>query len=447
MSHNYFRHYHRGEHLHRSALDGRERALGTPAGAVIATNLTAINASAEAANPAPKEAVAPAIGSKLCKRILFVITEDWFALSHFKPLLAELRALSNEVVVVTNSSGRLHELEALGVRTHALNMERGSIDPSAHYRVRNCLARLIDLERPDIVHAIAMQGMVTTSLALRRVIHRPDAVVFHLTGVGYLGVSRSLLLRILRVLALRSLRWAAREFNTWLVAENSDDISMMVEEGAAALGRSAVIPGAGIDPDFFVVLSPPRNPIPRIALVGRMLWTKGADVLIDAHRLLQERGVQTELALYGTTDPKSRQGIPADALRKWSSLPGVSWHGHVDDIRNVWQSADIAAVPSYSGEGMPRAMLEAAACGRPVVVSDVPGCRQFVRHGIDGLIVPPGDAGALAEALARLAGDAPLRRRLGTAARERVLQGYTVRAVREAVRIAYARCLQDRLPD
>ena len=441
MSHKRSRRLHREETLQVRTREGRERALDVQATASIATSLATLRALAQNSTPDRREAGAQIDGNKLCNRILFVITEDWFALSHFKPLLAELCALSNDVVVVTHSSGRMHELEALGARTHALDMHRGSLDPSAHHKVRSLLARLIDLERPDVVHAVAMQAMVMTSLALRRITHRPRAVLFHLTGAGYLGISRSPLARVLRVFALTSLKWAAREFDAWLIAENSDDISLMIEEGVVTLDHSSVVPGAGIDPDLFCAQSPPSNSIPRVAFAGRMLWSKGVGVLIDAHRRLRARGVLTDLALYGATDPKSRQGIAEGTLKKWTLLPGVSWHGHANDIARVWQTADIAVLPVCSREGMPRAMLEAAACGRPVVVSDVPGCRQFVRHGIEGLVVPPADAEALAKALAGLAGDEPMRRQLGAAARERVLRGYTVEAVREAVRAAYARCL------
>jgi hypothetical protein len=135
------------------------------------------------------------------RKILVVITEDWFALSHFIPLLAELRALAGTVVVATRSSGRLGELRALGVETRELDMLRGSLRMSEIKAVRDRLARLIDAERPDVVHAIAMQPMVMTSLALSKGGYRPAAVILHLTGRGYLGYARSPLAQLLRGLA------------------------------------------------------------------------------------------------------------------------------------------------------------------------------------------------------------------------------------------------------
>lgn len=370
-------------------------------------------------------------------KILVVITEDWFALSHFVPLLTELKTLAAEVVVTARSTGRLHEIEALGVKTRPFDMRRGSLNVSVLWRVREGLARLIDQERPDAIHAIAMQPMVMTSLALAKANHRPAAVVLHLTGQGYLGHSRSPIAYLLRPLARAALRRCAASHRTWLLAENSDDVAKMVADRVAVPGRTAIVPGAGVDAALFPEIAAPLNSTVRVGYVGRMLRSKGLYVLVDAHRLLRARGIAVDLALYGDADAGSREAVPMDRLSGWSQQAGIRWHGRTGDIVGVWRAADIAVVPALGGDGMPRAMLEAAACGRPLVVSDVPGCRQFVRHGVEGLIVPPGDPTALADAFARLAGDPDFRVRAGTAARQRVVQDYTEEAVRAKLRALY----------
>ena len=274
----------------------------------------------------------------------------------------------------------------------------------------------------DVVHAIAMQTMVMTSLALIMTRHRPSAVILHLTGLGYLGRARSPFARILRPVAHAALRRCMASQRAWLVAENSDDLATMVAEGVVAQARTALVPGAGVDPALFAQLRPAPNPVPRAAYVGRMVLSKGVHVLVEAHRLLQERGVPLDLSLYGAADPGSRQAIPRKVLAQWSQRAGVSWHGRTDDVVGVWREADIAVLPALGGEGMPRAMLEAAACGRPLVVSGVAGCRQFVRNGKEGFVVPPGDVEALARALTRLAHDPALRASLGAAAACRLVE-------------------------
>ncbi|HEY7549226.1 MAG TPA: glycosyltransferase family 4 protein [Hyphomicrobiaceae bacterium] len=376
-------------------------------------------------------------------KVLVVVTEDWFALSHFVPLLAELRTLAGTVIVAARPSGRFAELQALGVETRAFDMQRGSLRVSEIKAVRERLARLIDAERPDAIHAIAMQPMVMTSLALARTAHRPAAVMLHLTGRGYLGYARAPVALILRALAHAALRRCTAAHNAWLVAENGDDVAEMVAARVAVPERTAILPGAGVDPARYPHLAPPANAVPRVAYVGRMIRSKGVHVLIEAQRLLRARGVALEIDLYGDADSGSREAIPNERLQSWSREPGVAWHGRTRDIVGVWRRTDIAAVPALGGDGMPRAMLEAAACGRPLVVSDVPGCRQFVRPGIEGLVVPPGNARALAGALTELVANPQLRLQAGAAARRKLVREYTETAVRARTREAYHAALRD----
>ncbi|HEX5957658.1 MAG TPA: glycosyltransferase [Hyphomicrobiaceae bacterium] len=371
------------------------------------------------------------------KRILVVVTEDWFVLSHFVPLLTELKTLAAGVVVATRSSGRLDDIRSLGVEVRELDLRRGSLKPHDIKAAREDLVRLIDGEGPDAIHAIAMQPMVMVSLALARSYHQPAAVMLHLTGRGYLGYARTPLARLLRALAQRVLRRCAAHHATWLMAENEDDLAEMVAARIAAPGRTAILPGAGVDPARYPQMPPPNNAVPQIAFVGRMLRSKGLHVLIDAYRLLRARGVAAKLALYGDADLGNREAIPEGTLVRWNEEPGVTWNGRTGNVVEVWRTADIAVVPPIGGDGMPRAMLEAAACGRPLVVTDVPGCRQFVRGGVEGLVVPPGDARALADALATLIADRELRLQAGAAARRKLVREYTEAAVRARTREAY----------
>lgn len=378
----------------------------------------------------------------ICERILVVITEDWFALSHFRPLLCELRNVAKEVVVVARSSGRLDELQALGVRVRSLDLGRGSFNPLALSKVIWGLSQVIAQERPDAVHAIALQPMVLVSLALNLTRHRPRAVLLHLTGLGYLAVSRSLRIHVTRWVTMRAIRHSRSASRVWILAENEADIGYLLEMGIGRRDRGTLVPGAGVDAAAMPTLAAKPAIVPSAAFVGRMVHSKGVETLVEAHRCLLAQGTRLSLDLYGAADSDNPEAIPSETLAQWGSLPWITWHGHVKDISAVWRSADIAVVPSLGGEGMPKAMLEAAACGRPLIVSDVPGCRHFVRDGREGLVVPPGDVLALAAALSRLAGEVDLRRGLGLAARERVLAGFTTEIVRRAVRKAYQDALR-----
>lgn len=175
------------------------------------------------------------------------------------------------------------------------------------------------------------------------------------------------------------------------------------------------------------------------AVVARMLWSKGIDTVVDAHRLLRQRGVTLNLTLAGPVEEGIPNAFAQAVLERWNAEPGIRWIGRQADVRTVWRDTDIAVLPSRGGEGLPRALLEAAACGRPMITTDTPGCRDFVRSGEDGLIVPPDDPPALADALQTLALDRDLRRRMGQAARARVLAGFTERQIADTVVALYAK--------
>ena len=183
-------------------------------------------------------------------------------------------------------------------------------------------------------------------------------------------------------------------------------------------------------------MPPPGNDVPIAAFVGCMIRPKGIDVLMQAHDRPRQRG--TRCGSSYMAPPMTTEAITADVLTAWCAQHEARWLGHVADVQEVWRHADIFVLPARSREGMPRALLEAAACARPLVVTDVPGCRHFVRDGVEGFIVPPEDAEALAVALERLARDPELRLRMGEAARLRLLHGFTEAHVKQSLRAAYA---------
>lgn len=371
------------------------------------------------------------------EKILLCITEDWFALSHFQPLIRVLAGMADEVVVATRSSGRMGEIEALGCRTVDFDFRRSSLQPLAQADVVRRLARLVAAEKPDVVHAIAMQVMVTASMATR--ISPVPHTVLHLTGLGFLGISEGRAARLIRPLALRLLAGTMSRSGAWLLAENPDDVAFLRAGGADPADRLTILGGAGIDETEFPALPPPGNAIPVAAFVGRMIRSKGVDVLVEAQRLLASRGVPLTVSLYGKTDDDNPGAVPRAEIERWTHQGGIVWHGHVSDIRQVWARSDIAVLPAITREGLPRSVLEAAASARPLVVTDVPGCRHVVRRDVDGLIVPPGDAAALADALSRLAANPALRMTMGAHARQRVLDGFTIAHVTAGIRDAYTR--------
>lgn len=360
----------------------------------------------------------------LFAKILIAITEDWFALSHFGPLIAKSRQLASEVVVVTNSSGRIREIEAFGARTIDFSFNRPSMRPVRESASALRLARILRAEKPDVVHLVAMKPVVLGGLATE--LTRTPCTILHLTGLGFLAISPTRRARLAGTLALAVMRRVMARSASWLIVENPEDLAFLEAGGGVPGERVTILGGAGIDPEAFPALALPQVNPPVAAFVGRMIRPKGVDVLMAAADLLKARDIPLGIELHGQSDAGNPEAIPTRSLEAWSDGAGKRWLGHTSDVGGIWRRAGIFVLPARSREGMPRAMLEAAASARPLVVTDVPGCRHFVRDGVEGLIVPPDDPTALADALERLIRDPALRQRLGNAARARVLEGYTI---------------------
>lgn len=368
-------------------------------------------------------------------KILVAITEDWFLLSHFRPLIAELRQLAREVVVVTRNSGRLAEVQSLGVRTIDLDYNRSSMHPVREAATVRRFSRILRAEKPDVLHLIAMKPIVLGGVA--SALARVPLTIVHMTGLGFLAISPTAKARAARLVALAILRRVIARPSSWLVVENPEDLAFLQDGGVAPAHRVTILGGAGIDPEAFPAWPEPSGEMPIAAFVGRMILPKGVDVLMEAAALLKARGVPLAIELYGRSDDGNLEAIPSSVLTSWSDGERTRWLGFTSDVAAIWRRAAIFVLPARSREGMPRALLEAAASARPLIVTDVPGCRHFVRPGVEGLIVPPADAEALASALEALARDPALRRKLGLAARARVLDGYTEADVRAGLARTY----------
>jgi len=367
------------------------------------------------------------------KTLVFVVTEDWFFASHFLPLARAAVAMGLAVAVVTRVRAHRAAIEATGARVVHLEAERSSLNPMAAGYAAGQLAGILKALGADIVHCIALRAILVggTAAAMAGI----PARVYALTGLGLLGARADATGRLSRV-ALRGLiRGPLASKKTRFVFENPDDARALGLDPAET--AVTIVGGAGVDPAAFTPLPLPPAPPLRVALAARMLWSKGIDTAVEAVRRARAEGAAVELSLYGAPDPSNRRAIPEATLRDWSR-DGITWHGATADVAGAYAAHHVACLPSRGGEGLPRTLLEAAACGRALLTTDVPGCRTLVRDGIEGLVVPPDDPAALAAALRRLAADPGLVARMGAAARARLESGgFTEAAVAGAVCAVY----------
>ncbi len=347
--------------------------------------------------------------------ILYLVTEDWYFWSHRLPIARAARDAGWEVLVATRVENHGEQIEREGFRLIPIKMRRRSLAPWREFAAVAELIRIYRRERPDLVHQVAMKPVLYGSLAAA--LTGVPAIVNALAGMGYVFTSSAVKARLLRPLIKKAFRWLLDHANARLILQNPDDVAAM-SAGTVAPNRIVQIRGSGVDTTAFAPAPEPSG-TPVAVMVSRMLWDKGVGELVEAARLLQRRGVPLRVVLVGSRDPENPPSIPERQLRDWDASGDVAWWGERSDVANIWANCHIAVLPSYR-EGLPKSLLEAAACGRPLVATDVSGCREVVRDGATGLLVPPRDARALADALERLARDRDLRRRMGAAARDLV---------------------------
>jgi glycosyltransferase involved in cell wall biosynthesis len=230
---------------------------------------------------------------------------------------------------------------------------------------------------------------------------------------------------------------------TMVLVQNPDD-GAMVERLGVAKDRIALIPGSGVDIELLTPLTEPDGPF-TVAFVGRLLYDKGVEALVRAHEILNKRGVRVRALLAGVPDPSNPASIPEPTLAHWRQRENLVLIGHVEDVRTVWAKAHVAILPSRR-EGLPKSLLEAAACGRPLIASDVPGCREIARHGVNALLVPPDDPEALAHAIATLMNDPDIRIRFGRASRQIVVADFSSARIADEIVALYARLLAQAVP-
>jgi glycosyltransferase involved in cell wall biosynthesis len=254
-----------------------------------------------------------------------------------------------------------------------------------------------------------------------------------LTGFGFTFISGGLKARLLRPLMVFLLRFLCIRKKDAALVQNPDDRAALIAAGVVA-DRIVIIPGSGVDIAWLQPMPEPTG-TPTVAFVGRLIEDKGIRPLVAAVQLLHSRGNAVNLLIAGTLDPANPTSISASELASWARQPGIRWIGQVKDTASVWAQAHVAALPSRR-EGLPKALLEAAACGRPMIATDVPGCREIVLMGKTGLLVPLDEPTALANAIDKLAKSPDLRHRYGAAARRLAVEKFSAEAIgRQTVRL------------
>jgi glycosyltransferase involved in cell wall biosynthesis len=371
-------------------------------------------------------------------KILFVVAEDWYFWSHRRPIAAAALQNGYDVYVATRVGDCGEKIIGAGFRLIPLRLNRSSYSLFYELRTVRQLRSIYRQVKPDIVHHIALKPILYGSMAALG--DRRMQVINAFAGLGYLVSSMSFKARALKQVLWKIFRFLLNRPNSFLVLQNREDRDLLVADIGVLPEKTTIIRGSGVDiHEFQATAELPGVPI--VLLSSRMLWIKGISDFVDAAKLLRARGVNARFVLAGDTDLGSPGAIPREKLQEWQNAGSVEWWGHQQSMPQMLQQATLVCLPSHGGEGVPKALIEAAASERAIVATDVPGCRDIVRHGINGLLVATKNPAALADAIATLLNDASLRAEMGRRGRKIAVNEFSEEKVIQQTLALYRKLL------
>ncbi len=357
-------------------------------------------------------------------KLLFLVAEDWYFCSHRLPLAAAAQEAGYEVSVVTRVSRHAETITAAGLKLIPLNrMRRSGVNPLQELASLRELWRIYRREKPDLTHHVGLKPVAYGSL-IAHVLGVPG-IVNALAGLGFVFSSERLFARLMRPAVKRVFSFLLKRRNSRVIVQNERDFEVLTQALGIASGDVSLIRGAGVDLRLYGDQAPIIQP-PLVVLVARMLWDKGVGDFVEAATRIRRMGIEARFALVGVPDPENPTSVPERELRSWHERGNVEWWGYRADVPAVLSMASISCLPTFYGEGVPKALIEAMASSRAIVTTDIPGCRELVAEGRNGILVPPRDVPALCDALVALIRDPERCRQMGIVGRQMVEQSLSL---------------------
>ena len=359
-------------------------------------------------------------------KLLYVVNIPRFFVSHRMPLALAARQRGYDVQVATTvqDSDSVATILDQKLPLHPIPLSQHGMNPLSELQTIYALRRLYAKLKPDLIHHISIKPVLYGGVAAR--LTGQGAVIHAMSGLGYVFVSAERRAALLRLLTRPVFRAVTAGYGTRMIFQNTEDRQLFVGSGMISSEKTMLIRGSGVDVKVFAPQAEALNDRPVVLFAGRLLWQKGIGEFAEVARRL--RGM-ARFRVVGYEEATSPLSVSASQLQAWADEGLIEWLGKRDDMPQVYAGSNIVCLPSTYGEGVPKVLIEAAACGRACVTTDTPGCREIVRHDVNGLLAPPKDIDALAAAVERLIIDPDLRQRMGAKGRQIVLDGFTLRQV------------------
>ncbi|MCG8640186.1 MAG: glycosyltransferase family 4 protein [Desulfobacterales bacterium] len=368
------------------------------------------------------------------KRVVFLVTEDWYFYSHRMPIARGLIRSGCEVVLLTRVNQHKDRIEQEGINVIPLGLKRESKHIVWEIKAVIEIALLYRKLKPHLVHHVAVKPILYGSIAA--ILTGVPKVVNAFAGLGFIfSEKKRRISRLIRWGFIQAYRSVFISKKIHAIFQNPEDKALFEQLKIVNKKQSTLIRGSGVDPDQYRCIKEPKGTV-TILFGARMLWDNGVGELIRAARILKKEGLIFQVILAGVPDPSNPNSVDTQTLRKWHDQGIAEWVGFQTDMAKLFSQVHIVTLPSYR-EGVSKFLIEAASCGRPIVTTDTPGCREIVLDNKNGFLVPVKDAEALAGALSRLIRDPGLRKKMGSCGRAMVLKSFSDKIVVEKTMAFY----------
>ena len=363
--------------------------------------------------------------SHMSRKLIFIVNVDWFFLSHRLPIALEAIRQGYEVHIATGLTNKLGALRSHGLIVHPLSLERSGAGLANACKTGMQLWKIIRTVRPDVVHLVTIKPVLLGGVVAR--LARVPAVVAAVSGLGFVFMARGVAAAVRRTAVGALYRVALGHSNLRVIFQNGDDLHSLGQIVHLSTQKVSIIRGSGVDLTRYHPLPLPGG-VPVVILAARLLADKGVGEFVLAARLLRQRGANAEFVLVGTVDPANPTSFTNKEVSEWVHSGAVTCWGQRADMPAVLAAARCVVLPSYR-EGLPKILIEAAACGRAVITTDVPGCRDAIESGLTGILVPVRDVDALADAIQTMLNNPSLCQAMGDAGRRLAEKAFDVKQV------------------
>lgn len=359
------------------------------------------------------------------KKIIFVVNNPAYFISHRLPIGLALLAKGYAVHVIAPGKCPSELLET-GLNYHSVEMSRMGMNPFIEFATIFSLRRIFKKIQPDLVHLVTIKPYLYGGIAAR--LAGVPAVVSAVAGLGILFSSQGIKNKVVRSMLYPMYRFAFAHKNQVVIFQNTNDRDLFFDLKILDIERARLIRGAGVNLLHYHYLPEPEH-VPVISFVARLLKDKGVIEIVEASRILKRLDIEVRFWIIGDPDPGNPNTVTKAELVEWQQAGLVEYFGYRTDIANLFSQSNIVTLPSYYGEGLPKVLIEAAACGRAVITSDHPGCRDAIEPDLTGVLVPVRDAEALADSIQYLIENPDLRKAMGKAGRELAKKEFAIEKV------------------